>query len=172
VSDFVALEFESPAGERLSFEWATEALAGVDSQAPQELPLWELAGELDWDEIELVRVLSARLDAERLLAVAALRPAGAEGHGEDLIAGALGGSEDFEQLDETLLSAESGPDGMPRRIGLELWRAEAEMPIRVAGDVTQSADFDGGGVLRTSIALVLRSAGSAGAGALDILRQA
>ena len=108
----------------------------------------------------------------RLIAVAALRPAGADGHGEELVAGALGDLESFEQLAETLLSTEYGSDGLPRRVGLELYRSEGGMPIRVAGDATATADLDAGGVRRTSAALHLRAAGAAGAGALDILRPA
>ncbi len=172
VSEIVALEFESPAAERLRFEWPAAELAAFDPDPSREQPIWRLAGELDWDEIEAVRVLSGRLDEQRLIAIAALRPAGADGHGEEVVAGALGDLEAFEQLAETLFSTEYGSDGLPRRVGLELYRSEGGMPIRVAGDATATADLDGGGVRRTSAALTLRAAGAAGAGALDILRPA
>ena len=68
-------------------------------------------------------MLSARLDDGRLLAVAALRPAGADGHGEELVAGALGDLEAFEQLErDAALDRVRRPTGMPRRVGLELYR--------------------------------------------------
>jgi hypothetical protein len=172
VSEVVALEFEDPAGERLRFEWAADELASFDPQPAGEQPVWRLGGELDWDEIEAVRVLSARLDDGRLLAIVALRGAGGEGHGDDLVIGAMGSTEDFAQLHETLLSTEYGADGLPRRIGLELYPSEASIPIRVAGESTASASVDTGGVRRTSAALQLRSVGATGTGALDILRPA
>lgn len=56
MSEHVALEFEAPTGDRLSFEWDADRLAELDPEPPDR-PLWELAGELDWDEIERVRVL-------------------------------------------------------------------------------------------------------------------
>ena len=79
-----------------------------------------LAGELDWDDIDRVRVLSACLGDRRLVVVAAILPAGAEGHGEELVAGAIGNQESFDELDEALLSAEYGPGGGLQRLGLEL----------------------------------------------------
>ena len=102
VSEAVALEFRDPSGEPLRFEWRAEELAAFDPAAAGEQPVWRFGGELDWDEIEAVRLLSARLDDGRLLAIAALRPAGAEGHGEEITAGAIGDAEAFEQLYETL----------------------------------------------------------------------
>jgi hypothetical protein len=173
VSDVVGLEFEDPAGERLRFEWAADELASFDPEPSADQPVWRLGGELDWDEIEAVRVVSARLDDGRLLAIVALRPPDAEGHGDELVVGAMGaGTDDFAQLHETLLSTEYGADGLPRRIGAELYPSETSIPIRVAGESTASASFDSGGVQRTSASLKLRSAGATGTGALDILRVA
>ena len=48
-------------------------------------------------------------------------------------------SETFEQLHEALLSTEYGPDGRPRRIGLELYPAADSIPIRVAGEATHAS---------------------------------
>jgi hypothetical protein len=172
MSDAVALEFEAPTGETVRFEWNADELAAIGSSTPPAEPIWRLGGELDWDEIEAVRVLSARLDDGRLLAIAALRPAGAAGHGEELVAGALGEAESFEQLEEALLSTEYGPDGKPRRIGLELYASEDGLPLRIAGDVTGVANSAAGGVERVAAALALRGGGISGAGAIDLLERA
>ncbi|MDX6583270.1 MAG: hypothetical protein QOI10_2454 [Solirubrobacterales bacterium] len=172
MAEAVALEFESPAGEALRFEWTPEAFAAIDPAGPAPEPVWTLAGELDWDEIDAVRVVSARLDDGRLLAIAALRPAGAAGHGEELVAGAIGDGESFAQLEQALLSTEHGPDGRPRRVGLELYSAEDGLALRIAGDVTSVSGFSNGGVERLGAALELRGAGSTGAGAYDTLARA
>ena len=165
----LALQFQAPTGERLDFEWWPDAFDGLDPAAPPSAPAWTLGGELDWDQIEAVRVLTARLGDGRVLAVAALRPAGAEGHGDELVAGAIGDGESFSQLSETLLSTEYGPDGLPRRIGLELYPGGEGMALRIAGDVSGVTSSLTGGVQRTAAALVMRGPDGEGAGAFDIL---
>jgi len=168
VSEHVALEFEAPTGDRLNFEWDAELIDRLGSEAPAQ-PLWTLGGELDWDEIERVRVLSARLGDARLLVIAAILPAGAEGHGDELVAGAVGDRDAFEQLDEALVSAESGADGQPRRIGLELYAGSQALALRLSGSVRSRSATEHAGVLRTAALLDLSDDGH---GVLDILSRA
>ena len=170
MSEAVALEFEAPSGETVELEWSSERLARLDpSLGSQDQPVWRLGGELDWDEVEALRAVSARLDDGRLIVVASLRPRGAAGHGEELTAGAIGDREGFDRLAETLLSIEYGAEGEPRRIGLELYPSPESMPVRVAGDATATATSHDGGLLRRSAALSVRSGGSAGAAILDLV---
>jgi hypothetical protein len=169
VSDGFGIEFETPEGERLGFEWDAERLGSLQPDATAA-PVWRLAGQLDWDEVERVRVLSARLGDGRLLALAALRPAGSEGHGDEYVAGLLGVPGAYTQLGEALISTEYGPDELPRRVGLELYREAAGLPIRLAADVAGTARDASSGVERISAALSLR--GEGGAGALDQLTRA
>ncbi len=165
-----ALEFEDPTGERLDFGWDPERLSALDGELGENLP-WLLDGELDWDEIELIRVISARFDDGRLLGVTALRPAGAEGHGQEVVAGAMVNPEgQVESFSETLLSIEYDGDGKPRRIGLELYRGEGSIPLRAAGDATATETTSDGSVQRTSAALGMRLTGTQGYGRLDIVR--
>lgn len=165
----LALEFIDPSGDPLRIEWDSAALSALDPSAPGSAPVWALGGELDWDEIETLRIVTGHLDDGRLLAIAALRPAGAAGHGEELVAGALGDREAFDQLAEALFSTEYGPDGLPRRIGVELYRDDGGLPVRIAGDATASTTEVEGRVRRLSTALALRSSGAAGVGVLDVL---
>lgn len=160
------IELEAPDGEALRFEWRPDRLAELDPD-PAAAPVWRLGGELDWDRVERLRVLSARLEGGRLLAIVALRPAGADGHGDELVVGAFGEPGAFEQLHEVLFSTEYGPDGLPSRVGLELYRAPDALPERIAADVTATATDPGGAVKRLSAALELR--GDGGAGALDVV---
>jgi hypothetical protein len=172
VTEIVALEFRDPAGEPLRFEWSAETLAALGPAALDADPPWALGGELDWDEVEALRIFSARLGSERLLAVVALRPAGAGGHGDEVVAGALGDGSEFEQLEEALISTEAGPDGKLRRIGLELYRAESGLPLRVAGEAVGASARVEGAVRRETVAFELRWAGEAGFGILDLLTPA
>ncbi len=169
MAERLALEFTDPAGDPVRFEWSAEALAGLDPAATGAAPAWRLGGELDWDEVETVRILSARLDEEGSLAVVALRPGGAAGHGDEVIAGAIGGAEGFDQLDRVLLSAEYGAEAEPLRIGLELYRDPDAIAIRIAGNVTATAEAADGGLRRCSAALELRGSAGPGVGVLDVL---
>ncbi len=170
-TDALAIEFTDPSGDALRIEWRTDALAALDPGSPGQEPAWRLGGELDWDEVEALRVISARLEDGRLIAVAALRPAGAVGHGEEIVLGALGDAESFDQLDDALFSTEYGPDELPRRVGLELYRENGGLPVRIAGDAVGVARSSEGGVERVSSALALRATGDAGVGVLDVLRR-
>jgi hypothetical protein len=172
VSEELTLEFTDPAGEPVRIEWRTEALAALDPAAQNGEPVWRLGGELDWDEVEALRIVSGRLGEDRVLAIAALRPATAGGHGEEIVAGALGDSQAPDRLAEALLSTEYGADGLPTRIGLELSPGGGALPTRIAGDVTATATSEQGGVRRVSAALALRSPGDSGAGVLDLLTRA
>ena len=169
VSEELALEFTDPAGVPLRIEWRTEALMTLDPAAQDREPVWRLGGELDWDEVEALRIVSGHLDEGIVVAIAALRPAGASGHGEEIVAGALGDSQAPSRLSEALLSTEYGADGLPSRIGLELYRDDGALPTRIAGDVTATAASEQGGVRRLSAALALRSSGDTGAGVFDLL---
>ncbi len=170
MSEVLGVEFEAPTGESLRFEWDAERLAELQPDPAGE-PVWQLTGELDWDEVERVRVVSARLDDGRLLAIAALTPAGSENHGQELIAGAIGDHQGFARLDQALVSTEYGADGLPRRIGLELSGSADALAMRITGQVAAIASDEAGGVKRTSASLALAGT-AAGSGALDLLQRA
>ena len=169
MAEAVTLEFTDPAGEPLRIEWSTEALAGMVTPDAGAEPAWRIGGELDWDEVAGLRIVSGRLGAERLLAVAALRPREAGGHGDELVAGALGDPEGFGQLDEVLLSTEYGPERAVRRIGLELYLDDTGLPIRVAGDAIATDEEVQGRIRRAWASFELRSGGDEGIGVLDVL---
>jgi hypothetical protein len=172
LSEVFGLEFETPEGERLYFEWNPESLAHLEDEPSRSTP-WQLDGQLDWDEIELIRILSARFEDHRLLGVAALRPAGAEGHGQEVVVAVMVDAEgNASGFDETLLSVEYAAGGLPRRVGLELYRSEGSIPLRVAGNATATDSAADGALERTSANLDLRLTGCAGRGRLDLLRRA
>jgi hypothetical protein len=162
----VSVEFTSPAGERLAFDWPLERLQAFDGSDAGAI--WELEGELDWDEIGVVRVLTARFEDGRCLALVAIHPVGAEAHGADAIAGVLVSEGEPEALAEALMSTEYGPAGEIRRVGLELYREEDGLALRIAADVTGVDERADGGLVHKRVALAAR-AGSPGVAVLDVL---
>lgn len=75
-----------------------------------------------------------------LLALSAVRPGGAEGHGEEVVAAVLCGPDGAPiEVSEALLSTEYGPDGVQRRATVELWTdGEEGQPLRGAGTLISS----------------------------------
>ena len=153
------------AGVRIG--WDPAAITGGEARP------WRIEGELDWGAVDSLRILSASLEDGTVLAVAALRPRGAAGHSDDLVGAAMRGPEgEAIAVAETLLSTEYGPDGAPRRIGLELWGDEQAVPIRVAADAeadrsSSLREADGGDIVPVTV----RSEGRQGTGLLHLLRE-
>ena len=75
-----------------------------------------------------------------LLALSAVRPPGAAGHGEEQVTAVLCDPDGAPvELSETLLSTEYGEDGVQRRATLELWPdGEDGQPMRGAGTLISS----------------------------------
>lgn len=76
-----------------------------------------------------------------LLALSAVRPERAGGHGEEEVAAVLCNADGAPvEVSETLLSTEYGPDGVQRRATLELWvEDDDEQPLRGAGTLISAA---------------------------------
>jgi len=76
-----------------------------------------------------------------LLALSAVRPAGASGHGEEQVTAVLCDPDGAPvEVNETLLSTEYGPDGVQRRATLELWTdGDDGQPLRGAGTLISAA---------------------------------
>jgi hypothetical protein len=92
------------------------------------------SGEAEWSRIELLRSLTATLDDGSLLAVAAARPRGAAGHGEEAASAVLLDAEgSVVRFEEPLLSTEYDSEGRHRRAGVELWGPDEGAALRGAG---------------------------------------
>jgi hypothetical protein len=79
-----------------------------------------------------------------LLAISAVRPETASGHGEEQVATVLCSPDGAPvEVAETLLSTEYGADGIQRRATLELWvDGEEGQPVRGAGTLISSARIE------------------------------
>jgi hypothetical protein len=76
-----------------------------------------------------------------LLALSAVRPPTASGHGEEAVAAILCDPDGAPvEVSETLLSTEYGPDGVQRRATLELWiDGQDGQPLRGAGTLISAS---------------------------------
>ena len=107
-----------------------------------------------------------------LLALSAVRPEGAGGHGEEVVAAVLCGPDGAPaEVAETLLSTEYGPDGVQRRATLELWLDDEDgQPLRGAGTLISAARCSHPG-LRAEIAFFRWSLeGREGLGHYEVVR--
>ncbi len=107
-----------------------------------------------------------------LLALSAVRPESAAGHGEEAVAAVLCGPDGAPaEVAETLLSTEYGPDGVQRRATLELWiDGDEGQPLRGAGTLISASSVQHPG-LRAEIAFFRWSLeGREGLGHYEIVR--
>jgi hypothetical protein len=107
-----------------------------------------------------------------LLALSAVRPPAATGHGEETVAAVLCGPDGAPaEASEALLSTEYGEDGVQRRATLELWLGGGgEPPLRGAGTLISAAEVRREG-LRADVAFFRWSLeGREGLGHYEIVR--
>jgi hypothetical protein len=124
-------------------------------------------GELDWGRWQLLRVIRVAFEDGATLLVAATRPVGSPAHGDEAV-GATLGLPDLEpiRLAEAFVSTEYDADGLPRRLGLELYKEAEPIPLRIAAD-TDEVREDGP---RTVAAMRFRMNGVPGHGIYELVR--
>jgi hypothetical protein len=126
---------------------------------------------VDWERIELLRSLTAVLEDGSLLALAAARPAGAAGHGEETVDAVLLDSDgSVARFEEPLLSTQYDSRDRQRRAGVELPAAEEPAPVRGAGARVCGASLDLDGVRLEAAFLDWSLDGATGTARYDLLR--
>jgi hypothetical protein len=157
MADQVAL---APA-DGLRVIWDRDAVGREDA--------WRLEGTLE-PAFAALRVLSGRAADGSLLVLCAARPVAAAHHDEELVAAGLVDPDgEVHEVAEALLSTEYAADGSIRRLGLELYRPEADYPVRAAGDATEGSESTGDGLRRRRAVLDLRLDGSEGTALYEIV---
>ena len=91
-------------------------------------------GELPWNRIDRWRALYAVTGDGRAISVIAVLPTGSTGHEAELRAAQFLDREQPEAFEDVRLSTVYGEDGLPAKVGLELWTAEEEFPRRFGGE--------------------------------------
>ena len=169
VAEPIALSVPIGAGVKVDLERDGESIA-APNDAGADGP-WRITAPIEWDGIAAVRLLSAEFKDRSVLAVLAVRPAGASGHGEEHVAAVLRDHKgDETELEHALLSTEYGSDGEPTRIGIELHLNDEEIPLRGAGDASASRVIEDAAMRRSVTQLTMRLDGTEGKGAFEILK--
>ncbi len=129
-------------------------------------------GAPDWTRLELSRTLGVWLDDERGIALASVRPRGAEGHEDEIVSAWLLDDEPVS-IDDPRLSTTLDGGGRQLRAGLELWVDEEgeQGPLRGAGEAVCGTTFDLGELRLDCSFFRWRMEGSAGVGRYDVLRR-
>jgi len=170
--DSLALTLGPAGGPTIRVEWDAAALGELnarqrDADDTGSPPSWRLETDPGGDGAGTLRVISASFDDGALLGVAALRPPGAAGHDAETVGAILVSPEgEASELHHALLSTEYGPDGRPRRVGLELYEDPADPPTRIVGDRVAEARR---GPRGEETALRLRKEGTSGTGVHELV---
>lgn len=123
----------------LNVVWDNLEQARADLAAQEPSAHWRLDGDLGAGHTAL-RVLTAAAGKGPLLLLAGARPADAHGHdAENPRAVLVSRSGDLRPIEEALLSTQYSANGRIERIGLELYAAGDDYPVRGAGDVRRAA---------------------------------
>lgn len=89
----------------------------------------------EWDELDLLRSLTAVFDTENAFLALAQRPRGALGHDAEDVSAWLLAEGEVVALDDARTSTVYDGDGRQRSAGLELWIPERDYPLRGSGTV-------------------------------------
>lgn len=131
-------------------------------------------GAPDWERIALARTVSAWFEDAPAVALASVRPEGADGHAAEVVAASLLGQEGGTEIGEALLSTTLDGDGRQRRASLELWESRDgdAYPHRAAGEAICGTTLDLGRLRLDCAFFRWRMEGHEGVGRYDVLRRA
>lgn len=121
-----------------------------------------------WAELDAVRLVAALFDEENAVVLAARRPRGAIGHGQELVKAHLLSAGELLAVEDGRISTVYDAQGRQRSVGLELWMPGEDFPRRGSGSVRAGLSLALEG-LRVDAGLVAwRMEGREGAGSYEI----
>ena len=125
--------------------------------------------------MSIERSIDILFDAALAFSLRARQAAGAGGHGEEELAAVVFRGEPLElvAIEKPRLSSTYDAEGRLRHAGLELWESEeAELALRIGGEVLGSGVLPGGGGAPTQVAFVAwHHSGRRGLGSYTITRE-
>jgi hypothetical protein len=94
-----------------------------------------------WQDLDATRYLSALFDPKNAVVAFARRPAGALGHGQELVVAYVWSDGELKGVEDARLSTIYDGDGRPRQASMELWLPGEDFPRRAFGTVTAGASL-------------------------------
>jgi hypothetical protein len=94
-----------------------------------------------WQDLDATRYVCALFDPENALIAFARRPAGSQGHGEELVIAHLWSDGELKGVEDARLSTIYDGEGRPRQASMELWLPAEDFPRRAFGVVTAGASL-------------------------------
>jgi hypothetical protein len=121
-----------------------------------------------WDELDAMRHVHALLDRDLWVLAVARRPAGAGGHGQELVQAHLWSEGKLHGVEKARLSTIYDGEGRPRQAGMELWLPGEDFPRRAFGQVTAGASLAMEGLDVHAAVFAWRMEGREGAGLYEL----
>lgn len=122
----------------------------------------------EWDELDVLRAVSAVFDEEHAVLAVARRPRGEPGHGAELVSAAVLSDGKLRGVEDARLSTVYDGDGHQQSAGLELWMPGEDLPRRAAGRVTSGTTLELPGLRVNASVFSWRMEGREGAGAYEL----
>jgi hypothetical protein len=121
-----------------------------------------------WQELDATRYVCALFDPQNAVLAFARRPAGAMGHGEELVVAHLWSEGELKGVEDARLSTIYDGEGRPRQASMELWLPGEDFPRRAFGVVTAGASLALEGLDVHAAAMDWRMDSHAGAGIYEL----
>ncbi|HEY1273798.1 MAG TPA: hypothetical protein VGF25_02760 [Thermoleophilaceae bacterium] len=125
-----------------------------------------------WEELELVRSVSALVDDRNAVLALARRPRGARGHGDERVSAWLLQDGKLLAVEEARISTVYDGSGRQRSAGLELWLPGEEFPHRGSGAALAGSSLELDELTVHAAVFRWRLDGRDGAGAYELMARA
>ena len=121
-----------------------------------------------WQELTATRYVCALYDPQTAVVAFARRPAGALGHGDELVVAHLMTEGELKAVEDARLSTIYDGEGRPRQASMELWLPGEDFPRRAFGRVTAGASLALEGLDVHAAAMTWFMEGHDGAGVYEL----
>lgn len=125
-----------------------------------------------WDELDMLRTVSALVDERNAFLAVARRPRGVNGHGDEQVTGYLLEDGELHEVEDTRISTVYDGGGRQRSAGLELWVRGEEYPHRGSGAAVAGSSLDLTGLSVHVAMFRWRLDGREGVGAYELMLRA
>lgn len=121
-----------------------------------------------WQDLDATRYVCALASPEHAVIAFARRPAGAQGHGDELVAAHLWSEGELKSIEDARISTIYDGEGRPRQASLELWLPGEDFPRRAFGTATAGASLALEGLDVHAAVMSWRLEGEDGAGLYEL----